>query len=638
MIKKLVGTFIIFVLISLSSDVKAASTEVKRLWGNDRYKTCSEIVNEGWQNSDYAVIVNGENFPDTLSASVLAKKYNAPILLTRKDKLDDAAYYQINRLNPQKVFIVGGSGVVNQAIEDKLHAMKIGTERYYGSDRTATSIAVAKQIGTSNGIILTTDSDYTDALSASPIAAKFQMPIILMPKNSIPSSVSDFIKDKNISKTYILGGQDIISDEVAFKFPNVQRINGDNKYERNINIINAFSDKFNFENSCLAYSEDFADALSASAFASLNGNPIILTGDNLLPATKEFIVNKNFSKMYVIGGTAGIKESTLSAMKADYTNEDTQSGQQGNSSNNSSQYISGFDCATAYSLSKYKELKQEGYSFVCRYYCSNNPNKRWKNCLSAQEAKDITNAGLGIVAVYQDGAHEPQYFNYDQGKSDCLTAINLAKAVGQTPGTPIYFAVDYDTAINNDFTGIDAYFNAINDQMNANGNPWKIGVYGSNTVVTHIGEKLGQGTYLWQTYAWSRGEKNPNYNIYQYHNNINVCGINIDKDMGNSSNNYDIGAFTVDGNFDSSAKQQNSTNLNNDTKKEQSSSQSDTKIGTVTSNTLNIRKGAGLQHDILAKAIKGDKLIILSSKANWHNVRLSNGETGWASADYIEVK
>ncbi len=542
MIKKLFATFIVFALIFLSSNVKADSTEVKRLWGNDRYKTCSEIVNEGWQSSECAVIVNGENFPDALSASVLAKKYSAPILLTEKDKLNDAAYYQINRLKVKKVFIVGGSGVINQTIEDKLHGMKISTERYYGLDRTATSIAVAKQIGTTNGIILTTDSDYTDALSVAPIASKLQIPIILIPKDSIPSSVSDFIKDKNIPKTYVLGGQDIINDNVTSKFPNVQRINGENKYERNINIINAFSDKFNFESSCLAYSEDFADALSASAFASLNGNPIFLIGDNLLPVTKNFIANKNFNKMYVIGGTAGIKESILSSIKEDYTSDNTSSGNQ-----STSQYINGFDCSSAYSLSKYKELKQAGYSFVCRYYCSNDASRSWKNCLTAQEAKDISNAGLGIVAVYEDGGRKPEYFNYNQGKSDCLAAINLAKAVGQTPGTSIYFAVDYDTTINNDFTGIDAYFNAIKEQMSANGNTWKIGVYGSNTVVTHVGSNLGQGTYLWQTYAWSGGQKNPNYNIYQYSNDVKACGIDIDKDMGNSSNGYDVGAFTMNG-------------------------------------------------------------------------------------------
>lgn len=311
--KKLIAAAAVSLLIFSAGSVKAASLQVKRLCGNNRFKTCSEIVNEGWKSSNFAVIVNGLNFPDAISASTLAKKYNAPILLTKGDKLDADAYFQINRLNVRKVFIVGGDGVISPVIEDQLRAMKVKSERYYGSNRTDTSIAVAGQIGTSNGIILTTDSDYTDALSVAPIASKYQMPIILMPKNTVPYSVSNFIRGRNIPKTYILGGQDLISNAVAAKFPNVKRINGSNKYERNINIINAFSDKFKFQSSFLAYSEGFADALSSSALASLTASPIILVGDKAAPITKKFVSNKSFNKMYVIGGTGVIKESTLSS-------------------------------------------------------------------------------------------------------------------------------------------------------------------------------------------------------------------------------------------------------------------------------------------------------------------------------------
>ncbi len=309
----LVSIFV-FILISLSTKVDAASLESKRLGGADRYETCSQIVNEGWKSSDYVVIVNGSNFPDALSASTLAKKYNAPILLNESTKLGSITCDQIKRLNVKKAFIVGGTGVISSKIEDQLHAMKIESERFHGLDRTATSVAVANKIGTSNGIILTTDSDYTEALSISPIAAKLQIPIILVPKDSIPTSVSKFIRDKNIPKTYVLGGEDLISDVVSSQFSNVKRIPGNNKYERNINIINAFSDKFDFNSICLAYSEDFADALSGSAFAALNDNPVILVGSRPTPVTQKFISNKNFSKLYVLGGIAGITENTLAVL------------------------------------------------------------------------------------------------------------------------------------------------------------------------------------------------------------------------------------------------------------------------------------------------------------------------------------
>lgn len=321
-----VSMFVLSFILLFTTQVNAAQTETKRLWGSNRYQTCSQIVNEGWSASEYAVLVNGENFPDALSASVLAKKYNAPILLTGSTSLDDTASNQLTRLKVKKVFIVGGDAVISPLIQGNLDKMGISVERFYGDTRYSTSIAVASQIGTENGIILTTGSDYTDALSIAPIAAKLQIPIILMPKDSIPDSVSSFISGRNIPKTYVLGDSDLISDNVVSKFPNRERIPGKDKYERNINIINAFEDKFDFSNAYLAYSEGFADALSGSALAAIKGNPIILAGNSTEASTKSFILGKKLSKLNVLGGTAGITDSNLNNL-LDSSIPVTQTGQ-----------------------------------------------------------------------------------------------------------------------------------------------------------------------------------------------------------------------------------------------------------------------------------------------------------------------
>lgn len=301
----------VIALMFIASSAKAAPAETKRLWGNDRYQTCSQIVNEGWQSSEYAILVNGENFPDALSASILAKKYNAPILLTQKNNLDSNTQDQLKRLGAKKVLIVGGPGVVASVVQGDLDKMGISVERFYGADRNETSVAVAKQIGTDNGIILTTDSDYTDALSVAPIAAKLQIPILLIPKDSTPSSIANFISGKNIAKTYVLGGEDIISENVASKFPNVQRIDGDDKYIRNFNIITSFSNNVDFNNIVLASANNFPDALSGSAFAALNGNPIILMGDKSNYYIDNLIGNKGTKKVYVLGGQASVKDGVV---------------------------------------------------------------------------------------------------------------------------------------------------------------------------------------------------------------------------------------------------------------------------------------------------------------------------------------
>ncbi|MDP4179169.1 MAG: cell wall-binding repeat-containing protein, partial [Bacillota bacterium] len=97
--------------------VKAASDAVftsDRIYGTDRFETAAKIADKGWTTtSDYAVIATGEDYPDALCASPLAKKYNAPIILTETNKLSDSAQKELKRLSVKTVFIVGGTGVVS---------------------------------------------------------------------------------------------------------------------------------------------------------------------------------------------------------------------------------------------------------------------------------------------------------------------------------------------------------------------------------------------------------------------------------------------------------------------------------------------------------------------------------------------
>lgn len=344
MLRRKLGIITIAIAIStFAATTVSAAPQSKRLWGTNRYETGSAIVEEGWQSSSYyAVIVNGENFPDALSAAPLAQKYNAPILLTQDNTLDSNTASELKRLNVKNVFIVGGEGVVRPSVEKAIKDMGIQTTRYKGQDRNETSVKVANQIGTKNGIIVTTDSDYADALSAAPIAANLQMPIILVSKNAITSELKNFIFMNYIPKTYVIGDTDIISDGVANMFPNVQRITGQDKYERNINVIKAFEDKISFNNVCLAYSEKFADALSGSVFAAANRNPIILMGDQVSSSTSNYIKGKSDSinKFTVLGGTAGIKDALVtqltdgSSTGSSSTTAPTLSDSEGNSEGN----------------------------------------------------------------------------------------------------------------------------------------------------------------------------------------------------------------------------------------------------------------------------------------------------------------
>ncbi|MFL0194309.1 cell wall-binding repeat-containing protein [Clostridium sp. WILCCON 0269] len=293
-----------------------SSVKTTRLGGADRYGTSAAISQAGWKGtSSYAVLASGNDFPDGLGSAVLAKKYNAPILLTDKDVIPESVLNEIKRLQVNHIFITGGTGVVSQAVENQLNAMGITTERFGGKDRYETSIKIAEKLGAETGeIIVTNGYQWADALSASAIAAKQGIPIILTDKDVLPDSVNTFISKNKFSKTYILGDTDLISTAVANKFPNSQKIVGSTEYERNINIIKTFESDIDFSNICIASGRDFPDSISGSAFAAMNSSAIVLVDDSdLQNVTTQYINEKltQINNVYIFGLQGAVNDNVI---------------------------------------------------------------------------------------------------------------------------------------------------------------------------------------------------------------------------------------------------------------------------------------------------------------------------------------
>lgn len=94
----------------------------KKFAGNDRYETAISVANSYKSilgiNPDTIVLVNGENYPDALSASALSAKYNAPILLTPSKSVSPATQKFIKDNGIKKIIVVGGQNSVNQSVLD----------------------------------------------------------------------------------------------------------------------------------------------------------------------------------------------------------------------------------------------------------------------------------------------------------------------------------------------------------------------------------------------------------------------------------------------------------------------------------------------------------------------------------------
>lgn len=62
------------------------------------------------------------------------------------------------------------------------------------------------------------------------------------------------------------------------------------------------------------------------------------------------------------------------------------------------------------------------------------------------------------------------------------------------------------------------------------------------------------------------------------------------------------------------------------------------KIGYIDNQIVNIRSGPGERYDILARYVQGDRINIAGERANWYQLQLRGGTTGWIRKDLVTFK
>lgn len=150
------------------------------------------------------------------------------------------------------------------------------------------------------------------------------------------------------------------------------------------------------------------------------------------------------------------------------------------------------DCSTVLNEQQAKDLSNAGYEVVGRYLTGTVGGTRSK-ALTINEIKYITNTGMKIFPIYQDGGTKISYFtNSARGYGDAVTAIQTALRLGFPYGTIIYFAVDFDCLPQQVSDYIVDYFKEINGVFNTtvNSEQYKVGVYGPRQLCQELHNKM----------------------------------------------------------------------------------------------------------------------------------------------------
>ncbi len=286
--------------------------------GNDRIETAIKISKKYYDKAKTVIVVRHDLFPDSMTASVLAKLKDAPILLNPTNKLDARVGAEIKRLGAEEVIIVGGPDSVSERVREELKAYDKdkNVERVAGVDRYGTSEMVARRVTGITGKkytgVVASGQVFPDALSVGTFASREAYPILLVKKDTVPYQIERAIKDLDISKTYIAGGTSTIFKSTEAKLPRVlERMAGKDRYETSVAIA-----KSKFEDSkeaFIASGEEFADALVISPISGKYNKPTLLASrnKNTNAVVKKYIQDVGLTSITGIGGEKYLPHSVL---------------------------------------------------------------------------------------------------------------------------------------------------------------------------------------------------------------------------------------------------------------------------------------------------------------------------------------
>lgn len=280
-----------------------------RIIGKDRYETMVKISNKGWKTSEEALLINVNSVIDGISVSSFAYKNNIPVFFTESDELNNTIKDEIKNLGVKKIYLVGGEKVISKGIKKQLDNINVKTERIGGKDGFETSILFAQKVAEKSKVseIALVNMKYgkPNGVAMASAAAKDNIPIIIMNKSD-RKEIIEFVNKYNIKKVYFVGDESSFPKAFEDNMPKVVRINGEDRYDTNIQIIKEFYDLENIKDMYITRDgtvdyADFINALSLSPIAAKTNTPILFSSKSLGEKELEFLKENKIKKITEVG-------------------------------------------------------------------------------------------------------------------------------------------------------------------------------------------------------------------------------------------------------------------------------------------------------------------------------------------------
>lgn len=227
----------------------------ERIFGDNRIQTAIALSKDTFTKANTVVLARSDDYPDALTAAVLARAVDAPVLLTHGKTVHPELQAELTRLGAKHLLVIGGD------------------------------------------------------------AASRGIPILLVRQGGVPKETAAALTRNSITKTTVIGGDAAVSEACVNQLPGTPvRLGGKNRYDTAAVIAAHFHKTAH--TAYLATGEKFPDALTAGLVAARNHAPLLLTKrDELRNEARAYFTKAGVKKVILIGGTNAITDRVVKDMK-----------------------------------------------------------------------------------------------------------------------------------------------------------------------------------------------------------------------------------------------------------------------------------------------------------------------------------
>ncbi len=200
-------------------------------------------------------------------------------------------------------------------------ALGFKLERVAGTDRYATSAAIADRFGGATGALLASGEAgrYADALSANFLAGVRNVPVLLTQKDSTPAAVLAALGRAGVRDITLVGGTDVISaaQESALRGAGftVTRLGGADRFATSREVV-AAGQASAAPVGLVATGLDFADALGAGPLSYRGKHPMFLVRKDSVPSeTLTAMRAAGTTSVIIVGGEAVVGTAVVDALR-----------------------------------------------------------------------------------------------------------------------------------------------------------------------------------------------------------------------------------------------------------------------------------------------------------------------------------